>query len=142
MQLALSGLGKNALRERGRVADPLGTWGPHDDVELRRRAGHEPPVSTHALVEIQCGRPTARQPLREFAVWNEWKQPLRCPERHGRSAWARTLERDLPEMHVGRGEIGVRRVVAIESAHRWIAEQDAAAAIRLQPMLVRIDHDG
>src|ERR1700677_3924638 len=45
-------------------------------------------------------------------------------------------------MQIMRSEIGVGRIMFIKAAYGRIAKKDAAAAIRLQPMLVRIHHDG
>jgi hypothetical protein len=57
-------------------------------------------------------------------------------------ACARALERDLAEVQVARREVGVRRVVPVEPADDGITEQHAAAAVGLEAVLVRIDHDG
>src|ERR1700737_2889659 len=45
-------------------------------------------------------------------------------------------------MEFGGTEISVGRILFVELANSGIAEQDTAAAIRLQSMLVRVDHDG
>ncbi len=47
-----------------------------------------------------------------------------------------------PRCNCIRREVGVRRIVLVEPPHRRVAEQHAPAAVRLQPVLVRIDHDG
>src|SRR5207244_8374838 len=39
-------------------------------------------------------------------------------------------------------EIRVRRIVLVQSANFGVAKQHAAATVRLQAMLVRIDHHG
>src|SRR5260370_8339426 len=39
-------------------------------------------------------------------------------------------------------EVSVRRIMLIQAADTWIAEKDAAAAVGLQTVLVRIDDDG
>src|SRR5690242_27695 len=44
-------------------------------------------------------------------------------------------------MQVIRREISVRRIVAIKRADPGIAEQHTATTVRLEAMLVRIDHD-
>ncbi len=44
-------------------------------------------------------------------------------------------------MQFGGTEVGIRGVVLVEATVRGIAEQHATAAIRLQPVLVRVDHD-
>src|SRR5439155_17379462 len=51
------------------------------------------------------------------------------------------LQRDLAEVQFVRGEVRVRRVVPVEAAHRGVAEEYRPAAVRLQPVLVRVDHD-
>src|SRR5271154_309018 len=45
-------------------------------------------------------------------------------------------------MQIIRSEIGVGRIMFIEAAYGGIAKKDAATAIRLQPMLVRVDQNG
>src|SRR6267143_4920425 len=39
-------------------------------------------------------------------------------------------------------KVSVRRIMLIQAADTWIAEKDAAAAVGLQAVLVRIDDDG
>ena len=46
-----------------------------------------------------------------------------------------------PRCSSSRGEVGVRRVVGVEAPDRGVGEQDAAAAVGLQAVLVRVDHD-
>src|SRR5262249_31754101 len=65
----------------------------------------------------------------------------RGPERGGGSACARTLEADLTEMQVGRGEIGVRRIMDVETTNRCVPKEHGTATVRLKPVFVRINHD-
>ena len=81
------------------------------------------------------------QPPRELAALLERQQAHRRPERHGARARPRALEADLAQVQVGRAEVRVRRVVLVEPPDRRVAEEDAAAAVGLQAVLVRIDHD-
>src|SRR6266850_2361168 len=45
-------------------------------------------------------------------------------------------------MQFRRTKVSVRRLMLIQAADAWIAEKDAAAAVGLQAVLVRIDDDG
>src|SRR6267378_7547406 len=45
-------------------------------------------------------------------------------------------------MQFRRTKVSVRRLMLIQAADAWIAEKDAAAAVGLQAVLVRIDNDG
>src|SRR5258705_9702508 len=45
-------------------------------------------------------------------------------------------------MELRRTKVSVRRLMLIQAADAWIAEEDAAAAVGLQAVLVRIDDDG
>ncbi len=66
---------------------------------------------------------------------------LRGPQRHRRGPGAGTLQADLAKMQLIGSEVGVRRVVLVEAAHGGVAEEHAAASVRLQPVLVRVDDD-
>ena len=70
------------------------------------------------------------------------QQLLGGPERDGGGSGAGALERDLAEVEVFGGEVGVGRVVLVEAAHGGVAEEDAAAAVGLQAVLVRVDDEG
>ena len=77
----------------------------------------------------------------EAVVGAEREGAEREPERAGGGAGPRAFERDLAEVQFVRGEVGVRRVVTVEPADGRIAEEDAAAAVGLEPVLVRIDRN-
>jgi hypothetical protein len=54
---------------------------------------------------------------------------------------ARALEADLAEVQLGLGEVGEGRVVAIDALDRRVGEEDRAAAVGLQAVLVGVDDD-
>ena len=89
-------------------------------------------------------RSAAARAAREVAAEARARQRQRAqrrPQRGGGRAGARALEADLAEVQVVRGEVRVRRVVGVEPADAGIGEQDAAAAVGLEAVLVRVDHD-
>src|SRR5690606_41554092 len=63
------------------------------------------------------------------------------PEGACRRPRPRALQADLAEVEAVRGEVGVGRVVAVEPADGGVAEEDAAAAVGLEPMLVGVHDD-
>ena len=69
------------------------------------------------------------------------QQPLRGPQGHRRCPGPGTLQADLAKVQLLGSEVGVRRVVLVEAAHAGVAKEHAAAAVGLQPVLVRIDDD-
>ena len=70
------------------------------------------------------------------------QKSLGRPEGHGRGSGARALKRNLAEVKLVRAEVGVRRIVPVESPDRRVPEQHTATAVRLQPVLVRINDHG
>ena len=142
MKFFAGGSGEDLFRQAGRCRDAFGTHRPHQDVELGWEGRKEPVIRADFFVQEHRRLATAIKPAGKFTVCDERQQLLRCPQGYGRSAGARTLQADLAQMQIFRSEIGIGRIVFIEAAYRWIAKKYAAAAIRLKPMLVRIDHDG
>ena len=82
------------------------------------------------------------EPPRELAAALERQEPHRGPQRHRGRAGARAFERDLAQVQLVRREVGVGRIVAVEAPDGGIAKEHAAAAVGLQPVLVRVDDDG
>ena len=80
--------------------------------------------------------------LGEGAAGCVGEQLLGGPESDGGGSGAGALEGDLAEMEFLRGEVGVRGVVFVEAADGGVAEEDAAAAVGLEAVLVRVDDDG
>src|SRR5882672_399013 len=142
VQVALRRFREDAARQVGGVADAFRARRPDDDVELRRRAGNEPTVTPQPLVELERGRAPSREPLCELSVPHQRQQALRRPERDRGRARPGALERDLAEVHFSRGVVRIRRVVIVQTSHGGITEQHAAAPVRLQSVLVGIDHHG
>src|ERR1700691_3281739 len=137
---------------RGTIEDLLGTlrgfgnagsaYGPDHNVELRSRTGDKARVRSNAGVEAERGFPALLKSMRKLAAADEGQKALGGPKRHGRCARPRAFEADLAKVEFAGSEVGVGRVVLVPAAHGGIAEQDAAAAVGLQTMLVRVDDDG
>ena len=87
-------------------------------------------------------RARTTEPGRKFSTAHQRQQPLRRPQRDGGCARPGAFQADLAQVQIFRREIGVGRIVFVECADAGIAEQDAAAAVGLKTVLVRIDHDG
>ena len=68
-------------------------------------------------------------------------RPAASPRVPPRRPRPRALQADLPEVERRRREVRVRRVVLVQPPDRGIAEQHGAAAVRLEPVLVRIDDE-
>ncbi len=86
--------------------------------------------------------PAARREDRAEAVVGLQRQHLeRQPQRARRGARARALQADLAEVQLVGGEVGVGRVVHVEAPDVGVGEQHRAAAVGLQPVLVRVDDD-
>ena len=115
---------------------------PHNNVQFRLdRAMKNSEAASRRCNSIAAARQASSMP-REFSLGNQRQQALRRPKRHGCRPGARTLQADLPKMQFVRGEISIGRIVFVEASHGRIAKQHAAAAVGLQPVLVRIDDDG
>ncbi len=95
-----------------------------------------------ALVEFEGGVAAGFEALRELAAGSVGQQLLGGPERDGGGSGAGALERDFAEVEILRGEVGVGRVVFVEAADGGVAEENAAAAVGLEAVLVRVDDDG
>ena len=83
-----------------------------------------------------------RDVLSELAVAGVGQEALGGPEGDGGGSGAGALEGDLAEVEFFGGEVGEGRVVFVEAADGGIAEEDGAAAVGLEAMLVRVDDDG
>ncbi len=133
---------EHLLRACGDCPGGLAGGRPEHDVQFRRKDREEPGVRVQASKEVEGGLTAHGEVPGEGPLRHERQQFMRCPEGHGRGAGARALEADLPEVQVRRGEIGIGRVVLVMGADGGVSEQDAAAAIGLQAVFVRIDDDG
>ena len=142
MKIVARGGGEDLLRQAGRCLDGGGAHRPHQNVELGWEGRKETPIGADFLMQEHGGLATTTQPICKLTVCDEREQLLGCPQGYGGSAGARTLQADLAQMQIMRSEIGVGRIMFIKAAYSRITKKDAAAAIRLQPMLVRINHDG
>ena len=143
MEVAFGGFVEDSLGEGGRSFGCRGSDGPEEDVELRRECWDEEVGGfAKALVEFEGGGVAGFESLREGAAGGVGEQLLRGPEGDGRGSGTGTLEGDFAEVEVVRGEIGVGGVVFVETADGGVAEEDAAAAVGLEAVLVRIDDDG
>ena len=98
--------------------------------------------SAEALVEFECGGVAGFEALREDAAERVGEQLLGGPESDRGGSGAGALERDLAEVEILRREVGVGGVVFVEAADGGVAEEDTAATVGLQAVLVRIDDDG
>ena len=116
----------------GEVADEV-EHGRLEDVVVLGRA--------EAGREVSRGAEGGGEDRAEAVVRFQREGAEREPERGGGGARAAALQRDLAEVERVRCEVGVRRVVAVEPADDRVAEEDGAAAVGLEPVLVRIHHD-
>ena len=71
----------------------------------------------------------------------EVERAQREPERRGGRSGPGALERDLAQVQVAAREVGVGRVVLVEPPDARVAEEDRAAAVGLEAVLVRVDDD-
>ena len=93
-------------------------------------------------MEFEGGVVTGFEALGEGAAGGVRQELLGGPEGDGGGSGAGALEGDLAEVEVFRGEVGVGRVVFVEAADGGVAEEDAAAAVGLEAVLVGVDDDG
>ncbi len=124
------------LARRGRL------HGPGDDVELGRGDRHVLLTRRQVVHQRQGTVAAGAERVGELAAALERQQPLRRPQRNRRCPGARAFQRNLPEVQFVRAEVGVGRIVPVMTADGRVAKQYAAAAVGLQPVLVRIDDDG
>ena len=107
------------------------------------RAGRrdEPLVLFQGPVEDQCRLAARLEPSGKCTAGFKREQSHRRPECRRRGPGPRAFQRDLAQVQLGRAEVGVGRVMPVEPADGRVAEKHAAAAIRLEPVLVRVDDD-
>ena len=129
-------------RERAEAAEALAARGIQTTMSSsggnagRKRASAARAAWTSRAAARQSERPPANSP-----AGFERQQALRRPERDGRRSGARAFEADLAQVQLVGAEVGVGGVVLVEPADRGIAEEDAAATVGLQAVLVRVDDD-
>ena len=112
-----------------------------DDVELGAQVQRPALVGGEPVGE-RARRAQPRGEDRPEAVVGLQRQHLqRQPQRAGRGARPRALEADLAQVQLVGREVRVRRVVLVEAADARVGEDHRAAAVGLQPVLVRIDDD-
>src|SRR5579863_6817205 len=93
-------------------------------------------------MEGQGGIAAGLKATGECAPRGARKQALRGPECDGGGSGTRTFERDLAEVQVFGSEVRKRRVVFVVAPDAGIAEEDAAAAVGLEAVLVGVDDEG
>jgi len=134
---------EDGLGEIGGVIDGGCGDSPEDDVE---RGGEgwddEGGVGGEALVELKRGFAAEFEVASKLAVADIWQQLLGGPKSNGRRSGAGALEGDLAKVKIFGGEVSVGRVVFIKAAYGGITKEDAAAAVRLEAVLVGVDDDG
>src|SRR5439155_14567953 len=111
-----------------------------DNIQLGWKGGQKARFVSEFVVERQSSGARVTKALGELAARDQREEFLRCPERNRRRSWSRTFQANLTKMEFRRAEISVRRRMFIEAAHCRITKEDAAAAIGLQPVFVRIYH--
>ncbi len=140
MQTAFGGPVKEHPRPARNLAGTTRSRRPDHDVEFRREDRPEFGVAIDKPPQGKRCFPAASQVRRESAARHWWQQALGRPQRDGRGTRARAFKADLPEVQVGRGEIGISGVMNIELAYARIGKQNATATVRLEPVLMRV-HD-
>ena len=93
-------------------------------------------------MEFERGVVAGFEALGEGSAGSVGEKLLGGPESYGRGSGAGALEGDFAEVEILRGEVGVGGVVFVEAADGGVAEEDAAAAVGLEAVLVRVDDDG
>src|SRR5260370_38750952 len=123
------------------MADARGFRRKYDNVQFRGEDRRKPCIHSQFFEKCQRRLPSAFQPARKFAPLFQRQQSLRRPQ--GRRGRPRTgaLQAYLSQMQLGGAEIGVGRIVLVQSADFGVAKEHAAAPVWLQSMLVRIDHN-
>lgn len=120
--------------------------GPGDDVEFGGEQWGEPVVETGVFgqraMQGQRGGAAGLQALGEFAAGVKRQHLLRGPQGDGGGAGAGAFEGDFAQVGVVGIQVGVGRVVPVVAFDVGVAEQDAAAAVGLQAVFVRVDGDG
>ena len=144
MEIVFGTGGKSLRSQAGGLGNGRGVVLPDDDVERGGGCdeGMKAAAGAEAVVEIEGGGAAAGEAAGEIAAGREREQLLGGPERDGGGAGAGALEADLAEVELLGGEVGVRGVVLVEAAHGGVAEEDAAAAVGLEAVLVGVDDDG
>lgn len=116
--------------------------GPDDDVELGRKERGETRVASQGTMQGQGGHAAGRQILREGSAGHQRQQALGGPQRDGHGTWTGAFQGNFAQMRVVRAQVGVGRVVAVVVPDGGVAEQHAAAAVGLEPVLVGVDGKG
>ncbi len=98
-------------------------------------------IVADAAIQLQRSRASGFETRCESAFVGVRQELLGRPEGDGGGSGAGALERDLAEVKVFRGEVGVGRVVFIEAANGGIAEENRSATVGLKAVLVGIDDD-
>src|SRR3954447_27076927 len=142
MQILVGRGGEDLSRAGRHLSDGRGARSEDHDVEFGFKSGDKVIVQFKFGVEGERCFPAAFEALCELTTTLEWKQSLRSPERGCSGAGPGTFKTDFAKVQFGRAEIGVGRIVFVEAPDIRIAKENAAAAVRLQAVLVGIDDDG
>ena len=145
MQIPKGAGRKDFLRQFRGLLGRLGLRLPHHNIQLRAAAGKrlEVPelVFPQPPVQLQGRRTAASEAMGKRASRHRRQELLRGPQSHRRGTGPRTLQTDLAKVQLLGREVGVGRVVLVEASHRRVAKENASAAVGLQAVLVRINHD-
>src|SRR6266576_2279490 len=121
------------------LADAPGFRHKYDNVEFREQGGYKPHILAQLSEKRQRRLPSAFQPAREFASLFQRQQSLRGPQGRRRRPRTGALQAYLAQVQLRGAEIGVGRIVLVQSAHSGIAKEHAAAPVGLPSVFVRID---
>jgi hypothetical protein len=143
MEISFGGFVEDGLREVGGGFGGSGIDGPEDDIELRRRErSEEMRGGGEETMEFEGGGVAGLQVLRKLTTGGVRQKLLGGPKGDGRGSCTGTLQGDLSEMKIFGREIGVGGVVFVETADGRIAEENGAATVGLETVLVGVDDNG
>src|SRR5580658_104013 len=100
-----------------RLAGTPGSRCKNHDIQLRDKSGDESRVSQDFPVKLLRCLPASLQSLRKLAALFQGQKLLCSPQCDCRRSRPRTLQADFTEMQFRRAEVGVRRLVFVQTSH-------------------------
>src|ERR1035437_8852787 len=142
IEVAAAGLVEDGLGAGGGLGEGVGAGDPEEGVEGGRGDGGEDAgIGGEGAMQGEGGFASGFESAGELASFRVWEQALGGPESYGGGSGAGTFEGDLAEVEFLRREVGEGGVVLVEAADGGVAEENAAAAVGLQAVLVRVDDE-
>src|SRR5437879_9044122 len=141
MQTAFRRSFKYLAGQNGSRADARSFWRKYDNVQFRCEGRHKTGVRAQLAEKRQCCLSSAFQPSCEFTSLFEGQQFVRRPQSSRSRPRTGALQAYLAQVQFLGAEIGVGRIVLIQSADLGVAKEHATAPVGLQSVLVRVDHN-